>query len=337
MAYLTDKELPSDEDVARKIVRRAKAYTIINGLLYKRSSSGVFQRCVSPEEGQKILQEIHSGECGHHASSRTLVAKAFRHGFFWLTAHTDAIKIVDTCVGCQKFANQPHVPGAALKTIPITWPFAVWGIDMVGPFKRARGGLTHLLVAVDKFSKWIEAKPIKKQDATTAVKFLKEIIYRYGYPHSIITDNGSNFKGEFARYCGQNNIRLDLSSVAHPETNGQAERANQMILRGIKPQLLAPLQRAAGAWLDELPSVLWSIRTTPNRSTGYTPFFSSIEHKLSCQATSSTTLPGSPHMSRRITISPGKILSTYSKKKGNLPTRVRQFTSRTCAAIIAAE
>ena len=187
--------------------------------------------------------------------------------------HTDAIRIVDTCVGCQKFANQPHVPGAVLKTIPITWPFAVWGIDMVGPFKRARGGLTHLLVDVDKFSKWVEAKLIKKQDATTAVKFLKEIIYRYGYPHSIITDNGSNFKGEFARYCGQNNIRLDLSSVAHPETNGQAERANQMILRGIKPRLLAPLQRAAGAWIDELPSVLWSIRTTPNRSTGYTPFF----------------------------------------------------------------
>ena len=63
-----------------------------------------------------------------------------------------------------------------LKTIPITWPFAVWGLDMVGPFKTARGGLTHLLVAVDKYTKWVEAKPIKKFDSPTAVKFIVELV-----------------------------------------------------------------------------------------------------------------------------------------------------------------
>jgi len=68
-----------------------------------------------------------------------LVSKAFRHGFFWLTAQADAKEIIDKCIGCQKYANQSQMPAAALKTIPITWPFAVWGIDMVGPFKRARG------------------------------------------------------------------------------------------------------------------------------------------------------------------------------------------------------
>jgi transposase-like protein len=90
---------------------------------------------------------------------------------------------------------------AALKTIPITWPFAIWGIDMVGPFKRARGQLTHLLVAVDKFSKWVEAKPIRMLDAATATKFLRELILRYGYPHSIITDNGNNFRKSFSCFC----------------------------------------------------------------------------------------------------------------------------------------
>ena len=64
-----------------------------------------------------------------------------------------------------------------------------------------------------------------------------------------------------------------MASVAHPQSNGQAERANGLILSGIKPRLVEPLQRAPGAWLDELPAVLWSLRTTPNRSTGYTPFF----------------------------------------------------------------
>nr|XP_051190963.1 uncharacterized protein LOC127304312 [Lolium perenne] len=166
------------------------------------------------------------------------------------------------------------MPGSALKTIPLTWPFAVWGMDMLGKFKAALGGYTHLLVAVDKFTKWVEAKPIKKCDSKTATKFLRELIYRYGYPHGIITDNGTNFaKGEMADFYEDKGIRLDLASVAHPESNGQAERANQSILHRIKPRLVVPMERAAGCWAEELPSVLWGIRTTPNRSTGFTPFF----------------------------------------------------------------
>jgi hypothetical protein len=67
---------------ARRIQRRAGAYTIINSELYKRSVSGIFQKCIKPEEGIELLREIHQGECGHHAFSRALVAKAFRHGFY---------------------------------------------------------------------------------------------------------------------------------------------------------------------------------------------------------------------------------------------------------------
>ena len=73
---------------------------------------------------------------------------------------------------------------------------------MVGPFRTARGGMTHLLVAVDKFTKWIEARPIKKLDGPTAVRFIEDITVRYGVPHSIITDNGTNFtKGALACFC----------------------------------------------------------------------------------------------------------------------------------------
>jgi hypothetical protein len=172
------------------------------------------------------------------------------------------------------YAHQIHQPASALKTIPITWPFAVWGLDMVGPFKPARGKMTHILVMVDKFTKWIEVKPISKCDGHTAVKFLKDIIFRYGVPHGIITDNGSNFaQGAFARYCEEVGILLDIASVAHPCTNGQVERSNGLVLSGIKPRLIEPLEKTPGCWLDELSAVLWSLRTTPNRSTGYMPFF----------------------------------------------------------------
>ena len=163
---------------------------------------------------------------------------------------------------------------SALKTIPLIWLFAVWGLDMVGPFRTGHSGFTHLLVAVDKFTKWIEAKPIKKLKSRTTIKFMREIIYRYGVPHNIITDNGSNFdKEEFRHFCFSQGTRVDYASVAHPQTNGQAERTNGLILQGLKPRLMRDLEHAAGAWVSELPFVLWGLRTTPNRSTGRTPFF----------------------------------------------------------------
>ena len=89
-----------DETEARQVQRRASAYSIINNELVKRSSTGVFQRCVEQERGIDILLDIHQGECGHHAASRSLVAKAFRHGFYWPTALQDAESLVLKCEGC---------------------------------------------------------------------------------------------------------------------------------------------------------------------------------------------------------------------------------------------
>ena len=105
--------------------------------------------------------------------------------------------MVRRCEACQRFATKPHAPATALNMLPVSWPFAQWGLDMVGPLtKSAHGGHTYLLVAVDKFTKWIEATPVTNQAATTAVNFFKGIICRFGVPHSIITDNGTNFASE---------------------------------------------------------------------------------------------------------------------------------------------
>jgi hypothetical protein len=71
------------------------------------------------------------------------------------------------------------------------WPFAVWGLDLLGPFRKAPGDFTHLLVAVDKFTKWIEAKPMATIDSKQLVSFVRDIIFRFGVPNSIIPDNGS--------------------------------------------------------------------------------------------------------------------------------------------------
>src|SRR5664279_4104722 len=183
LSYMLRKELPKDKTEARQIVRCSKAYTIINGELYKRSISGVFQRCISPEDGRSILLDIHQGICGHHASSRSLVNKDFRAGFYWPTSSQDAKDIVRTCEAYQKFATRPQVPAMEWHTIPLTWPFAQWGLDMVGPLKKSSPGRhTHLLVAVDKFTKWIEAVPIMCAAATCAVNFIHSICLLYTSP-----------------------------------------------------------------------------------------------------------------------------------------------------------
>src|SRR3954462_5387745 len=103
---------------------------------------------------------------------------------------------------------------------------------------------------------------------------MQGIIHRFGVPHDIITDNGSNFNSaEFKKFCWSSGILVNFAFVAHPRSNGQVERANGLILKGIKRRLIRELKEAAGAWVDELPSVLWGLRTTPNRSTQATPFF----------------------------------------------------------------
>ena len=109
------------------------------------------------------------------------------------------------------------MPAQELRMIPITWPFAVWELDMVGPFKRSKDKKTHLMVVVEKFTKWVEAEPVSKCVAATVVQFIKKVIFHFGYPHSIITDNGTNLsKGAMKEFWQQEHIWLDVSSVAHP-------------------------------------------------------------------------------------------------------------------------
>src|SRR6266511_3766061 len=100
--YLLHDELPEDWAEAERIARRSRRYAVAGGEeLYRRGTSGILMRCISKESGRKLLKEIHSGVCGNHAASRTLVSKAYRQGFFWSTAITNADELVRKYEGCQ--------------------------------------------------------------------------------------------------------------------------------------------------------------------------------------------------------------------------------------------
>jgi transposase InsO family protein len=140
--------------------------------------------------------------------------------------------------------------------------------------RKAPEGYTHLLVAIDKFSKWVEVRPITNLRVEQAVTFFTDIIYWFGVPNSIIIDNESQFTGrKFLEFCDKFHIRVVWAAVAHPQTNGQVERADGMILKGLKPRIFDRLNKSGRKWLQELPTVVWSLRTTPSRATRFTPFF----------------------------------------------------------------
>ena len=105
----------------------------------------------------------------------------------------------------------------------------------MGNFPRAVGGYQYLIVAIDKFTKWIEVEPIRAQTAQATIKFVQGTVCRFGVPNRIITDHGSLFtSGPFITYCEQLGTRICYSSVAHPRSNGQADRVNGEIVRGLK-------------------------------------------------------------------------------------------------------
>jgi transposase InsO family protein len=203
-----------------------------------------------------------------------LVGKAYRSGFYWPTAVTYAKDLVKRCKRCQFFAKQQHLSAQALRTIPPSWPFAIWGLDAVGPFRIAPGGYKHILVAVDKFTKCIEVRPVAKVTSEEVVKFIEDIKHRFGTPNRIITDLGTAFTGSvFWDFCQDNLIDVYYSSVAHPWCNGQVERANGMVLQALKDHIYDDASNYATRWLAELPHAVWGLRTQVSSTTGFLPFF----------------------------------------------------------------
>jgi transposase InsO family protein len=273
--YIRNEEEPDDKAAAERIARQSTHYIIIGDLLYRRSAGGALMKCIHSATGRHLLEEIHARLCGVHVASKTLVGKAFRSYFYWPTAKKDATDLVQMCDACQFLSKQQHLPGQHLQTIPVTWPFACWGLDMIEPFKKAQGGYTHVLVTINKFTKWIEYKPIASLTSTKAVEFIKEIMFRFRIPNSIITVLGSNFtSSEFFDFCEQRSIQVKYASVAHPRANGQVERANGMILDALRKKVFNKSEKLAGKWIRELPYVVWSLRTQPSRALhGNTPFF----------------------------------------------------------------
>ncbi|XP_019418532.1 PREDICTED: uncharacterized protein LOC109329311 [Lupinus angustifolius] len=208
-------------------------YTLIGGTLYRRGFTAPLLKCLGPERADYVLREVHEGICGHHLGAASLANKVLCAGYYWPTMEKDATDLTLKCTRRQLFADFHKAPPEELTTTQAPRPFCRWGMDILGPFPQATGQLKFLIVAIDYFTKWIEAEALASITSANIQKFTwRSIITRFGIPSAI------------------------------------AEAANKVILKGIKKRLVESKRN----WPDQLHHVLWAYRTTPHSTTGESPF-----------------------------------------------------------------
>ncbi|XP_075103606.1 uncharacterized protein LOC142178175 [Nicotiana tabacum] len=182
----------------------------------------------------KLLEEILAGTCGPHMNGFTLAKKILRAGYFWMTMESDSIRYVQKCHQCQIHGDFIRVPPNELNIMGSPWPFAAWGMDVIGPIEPTTSNGHHfILVDIDYFTKWVESSTYKAVTKKVVVDFVgNNIVGRFGIPMSIITDNAANLNSDLMReICEKFKIIHHSSTAYRPQMNGAVEAANKNIKR----------------------------------------------------------------------------------------------------------
>ena len=175
------------------------------------------------------------------------------------------------CQECQKFGSVQRVPASAMNPIIKPWPFRGWGIDFIGQI-HPPSSKNHkfILVETDYFTKWVEAIPLKTVTSKEMIEFVKEhIVYRFGTPQTITTDQGSMFiSEEFGEFAASMGIKLLNSSPYYGQANGQAEPSNKGIIKLIKRKI----EEQPKKWHTTLNEALWAYRMSCHGATKVSPY-----------------------------------------------------------------
>jgi hypothetical protein len=183
----------------------------------------------------------------------------------------DATKLVSTYEACQKFSHCSKAPVQPSQLITPSWPLQRWGIDIVGKLTQPQGNYTFAIVAVEYFTKWVEAKPVTNITSAIIQKFFwQNIICHYGVPEQITIDNAKYFDSAmFKEFCQWVGTKVSFTSVYHSQSNGAVEWASGLLFEAIKKILEGEKK---GKWAEVMPTAMWSHNTTVCRATNFTPF-----------------------------------------------------------------
>lgn len=227
-----------------------------------------------------LLRCSHDEPLAGHLSGSKVFAK-LSQTVTWPGIKRDIFRYCRSCHVCQMVKSRGGKPPGLMKPIDSERPWQVATCDLMGPFPRSKQGFTHLMVVVDHFSKWVELFPLRKVTARAVLERLQEVFCRFGFPKRLITDNASYFTARvFGATCRSLGINHCTTSPYHPQSN-LTERLN----RTLKPMLAAFAERQKD-WADHLSELAFAVRTSENRSTGFSPAFLNFGRELANPVTS---------------------------------------------------
>ncbi|XP_010462995.1 PREDICTED: uncharacterized protein LOC104743638 [Camelina sativa] len=217
--YISDGVVPPDRWAARCLMARSARYILLDGELFRRSASGVFLTCVTRDEAERIMMEVHEGEGGNHSGGRALALKIKKDGHYWPTMIADYEAFAAKCEACQRHGPMRQIPPELLNTVTAPYPFMRWAMDTIGPLPASKSK-KYVLVLTDLFTKWVEAESFTRIQSLDVTNFIwKSIICRHGLPYEIVTDNGTQFTSMITRRF---------------LTKWQVEATNKSIIDGLK-------------------------------------------------------------------------------------------------------
>jgi len=208
------------------------SFLLSGDVLYKRNHDMVLLRCVNANEAEHILMEVHEGSFGTYANGHAISRKILRAGYYWITMENDCCVHVRKCHKCQTFADNVIAPPIPLNMLSAPWSFLMWGINVIGAIKpKALNGHCFILVAIDYFTKWVEAASYANMTRNVVVRFIKkDIICRYKLPRKIFNNNATNLNNKMMKeMCEDFKIQHHNSTPYRPKMNGVVEAANKNI------------------------------------------------------------------------------------------------------------
>ena len=278
-----------NKEMQRLVEKVVDHYTLHKATLYKKDESrhgtlegtsrGRQQRnrqVISRTKMTETLRQLHDAPLAGHLGQDNTYHQVSQH-YYWPGMKKDIIRYVQTCKICQKRQRRRgEAPLEPIQKYPE--PFYQIGVDVMGPLPRTPTGKRYIVVAVDHFTKWVEARALEEADAQSIVQFLYEdIICRHGVPTLMTTDRGTEFINELVTALANvYKIKHIRTTAYHPQGNGQVERTNRII----KDILAKITPSKPGDWSIYLPSTLSVIRNTRQSSTRFTPSELLFGHQL---------------------------------------------------------
>lgn len=252
-----------------RIWKRAQLYEWRSGKLWRLFRGGPAKEVPAPHLRQQLVHDTHD-QFGHFGVKRT-ASLVLTHQW-WAGLMADVEKVVRSCHLCDRARVAFGPRTAQLHPLPIRGPFYRWGVDLFGPLPPTAGtNSTYVMLAICHFTKHLVAVPIPSKEAVqVAMAFALHVLAPFGGPGEVVTDGGSEFKGEFADLMAMALVDHRVTSPNHPQADGLAERAVQTVKRSLRKMV----ERTGNAtdWDRHLPWLLLGYNCSPQQSTGYSPY-----------------------------------------------------------------